>query len=100
MRVRNPLHQTVYQVMAPAYPDRSPAFCSCEDFSRRGLGTCKHLEASWIWLSEHPESAKPIPAPFDGAPLWEAIDRRLTERQAVPLSARSIRAPGLPLVGR
>jgi hypothetical protein len=78
LEVRNPLHRTVYRVMLPLFPDRSVSLCTCTDFARRGLGTCKHIEAGGRWLERHPSlpATSPIP-PFDPAPVWEEIDRRL-----------------------
>ncbi len=77
LEVRNPVHGTHYLVLLPTYPDRSVALCTCTDFARAGLGTCKHVEASVRWLELHPE-AVPDPSPLPegmGAPIWEEIDR-------------------------
>ena len=48
--------------------------CVCVDFARRDLGTCKHLEAAWIWLSDHPQ---PLPVrPDQGSrSLWMKVER-------------------------
>ncbi|MCI4339848.1 MAG: hypothetical protein L3J73_01075, partial [Thermoplasmata archaeon] len=46
LEVRNPVPGTRYDVLLPAFPDRSGGFCTCTDFARRGIGTCKHLEAA------------------------------------------------------
>lgn len=35
-----------YRVLVPAFPDREGGQCNCRDFLTRGLGTCKHLEAT------------------------------------------------------
>ncbi len=78
LEVRNPVHGTHYLVLLPVYPDRGVALCTCADFARAGLGTCKHIEASIRWLGLHPE-AVPDPNPAaetGGAPMWEEIDRR------------------------
>lgn len=85
--VRNPAHRTRYEVLFPAFPSRESAFCSCEDFARRGIGTCKHVEAAWLWLSEHPEAAV---APATAAPpgLWEEIDRRASHPRPGPMTRR------------
>jgi len=79
IEVRNPLHRTAYLVMRPTYPDREPALCTCTDFARRGLGTCKHIEAVDRWLPNHAD-ATPSPAPKSSvrpASVWHEIDRRL-----------------------
>ena len=79
VEVRNPLHRTTYLVMHPAYPDRETALCTCTDFARRGLGTCKHIEAADRWLRNHPD-ATPSPAPKSpptADSVWREIDRRL-----------------------
>jgi len=93
VEVRNPLHKTAYLVMLPTYPERDTALCTCADFARRGLGTCKHIEAVDRWLSFHPGAA---PAPGGAAPavrpsaLWKEIDRRLSRvgREQAPPSLR------------
>jgi len=77
LEVRNPVHDTRYDVVLPAYPSREGGFCTCTDFARRGIGTCKHLESAWIWVTEHPSEV-----PFGGpnaAPLpdWAEIDKAL-----------------------
>jgi hypothetical protein len=79
VEVRNPLHKTSYLVLRPTYPERTPALCTCTDFARRGLGTCKHIEAADRWLSNHP-TATPAPGPkasFSPDSAWQEIDRRL-----------------------
>lgn len=92
VEVRNPLHRTTYLVLRPAFPDRMPALCTCTDFARRGLGTCKHIEAAHRWLTTHPDAAV-SPAPKPTAPrssLWLEIDRRLEResRAGRPMSLR------------
>ena len=75
--VRNPLHKSHYDVLFPAYPSREFGFCTCTDFAKRDLGTCKHLEAAWLWLEERAGTLAPLPeAPSERA-VWEEIDRRL-----------------------
>ncbi len=79
LEVRNPVRGTAYLVMLPEYPARDVTLCTCTDFARRGLGTCKHIEAALRWLPEHPE-AKPLRAERPGRPLggvWRQIDRRI-----------------------
>jgi hypothetical protein len=79
LEVRNPLHGTVYLVMLPEFPARTSALCTCTDFARRGLGTCKHIEAGLRWAVGHPD-APPLreprqePARVTGA--WRRIDQR------------------------
>jgi hypothetical protein len=101
LEVRNPLHRTVYRVMLPAFPDRTIALCTCTDFARRGLGTCKHIEAGGRWLERHPSApaASPIAA-LDPALVWAEIDRRLGLREEGkrPESLR-LRLPGDALAG-
>ena len=79
LEVRNPVHGTGYLVMLPEYPERTVALCTCTDFARRGLGTCKHIEAGIRWLSTHPEATPLRPG---GAPrtagLWKKVDQRLS----------------------
>ncbi len=98
LEVRNPIHRTVYRVMLPEYPSRSSALCTCTDFARRGLGTCKHLEAGARWLDEHPD-ASPVGAParprFRPAALWRRIDAvAAAERRRPGLDPRRLRRPG------
>lgn len=80
LEVRNPLHGTRYWVMLPEFPARTSALCTCEDFARRGLGTCKHIEAAFRWEVEHP-GAPPLlsrdPRAVRTRGLWKEIDRRL-----------------------
>jgi|HubBroStandDraft_1064217.scaffolds.fasta_scaffold220611_2 hypothetical protein len=84
LEVRNPLHRTSYRVMLPAFPDRSVALCTCSDFARRGLGTCKHIEASARWLERRPNAPAGGPGPaLDPERVWGEIDRRL-ERPSTP----------------
>jgi len=92
VEVRNPLHRTAYLVMRPAYPDRVPALCTCTDFARRGLGTCKHVEAADRWLGNHPDAVPSTPPKSAVSPLkvWQEIDRRL-ERGPRPGRAESLR---------
>lgn len=75
--VRNPLHKSHYDVLFPAYPSREFGFCTCTDFAKRDLGTCKHLEAAWLWLKERGVGAEPLPEEPSERPVWEEIDRRL-----------------------
>jgi hypothetical protein len=80
--VRNPRHRSHYTLYVPAYPDRSGAFCGCVDFARRDLGTCKHIEAAWLWLADHPEELRGDGDPAASLGLWSIIDRRLRHPRA------------------
>ncbi|HEV8049609.1 MAG TPA: hypothetical protein VGP88_03345 [Thermoplasmata archaeon] len=75
LAVRNLRRQSHYTVYVPSYPDRTGVFCGCVDFARRDLGTCKHLEAAFLWLADHPGERRAAP-PLGAAPIWGAIDRR------------------------
>ncbi len=98
LEVRNPIHRTVYRVMLPEYPSRLSALCTCTDFARRGLGTCKHLEAGARWLDEHPDATPTGPSGprrIRPAALWRRVDAALAaERRRPGLDARRIRRPG------
>jgi hypothetical protein len=102
LEVRNPLHKTAYRVMLPTFPDRSIALCTCSDFARRGLGTCKHIEAGGRWLERHPTApaARPI-VRFDAEPVWDEIDRRIRgEPSASGPESLRIRRPGATIYER
>lgn len=75
LEVRNPIHRTSYLALFPRAPSDDGALCTCTDFARRGLGSCKHLAAAYAWLRQHPE-APPAPADPTGE-LWAEIDLRL-----------------------
>jgi hypothetical protein len=82
LEVRNPVHRTSYLVMFPEFPSEASAMCTCTDFARRGLGTCKHIVAANRWLRANPDAE---PAGHDPAPeprpvdVWKEIDRKLAE---------------------
>ena len=86
--------------MLPTFPDSSTALCTCADFARRGLGTCKHIEAADRWLANHPD-ALPAPAPIRSVSpeaVWQEIDRRLEREAKAPLPAsRGVREAGAAL---
>jgi hypothetical protein len=84
-------------VYIAAYPDPTGAFCGCVDFARRDLGTCKHLEAAFLWLGDHAEERRAAPYP-PSTPLWGAVDRRARHPPATPASRR-IRFVGAALLG-
>ncbi len=96
VEVRNPVRRTGYLTLWPAFPERTPALCTCTDFARRGLGDCKHLEAAWRWLARspppherrHPEDRAGV------ARVWEEIDRRLGALP--PVAERDIRRASEP----
>jgi hypothetical protein len=46
-----------YHVLLPSFPSREGAQCSCPDFLRRGLGTCKHMEAVLAYAAINPPPA-------------------------------------------
>ena len=96
LEVRNPVHQTHYDVLLPAFPGREHGMCTCPDFARRGFGTCKHLEAAWLWLQERPEtpSFRAVEEASERA-VWEEIDRRLKgAREGGWPSPQSVRYAG------
>lgn len=72
--VRNPLHRSTYRVYFPEGSTVGWGLCTCPDFSRRDLGTCKHIEAAARHLRMHPQG-RPIGL-GEGAPdpalLWSA----------------------------
>jgi hypothetical protein len=104
LEVRNPIHRTVYSVLLPEYPSRESAMCSCPDFGRRGLGTCKHIEAGLLWLESHPEEAAPDPRAADRTWVeeqWKEIDRRIVRLISIHRpSPLAIRSPGSVLFFR
>jgi hypothetical protein len=101
LAVRNPVHHTRYQVVLPEYPSGEAQFCSCPDFARRGIGTCKHVEAATAWLTAHPELSPPLVARTGASGLWKEIDAARKERvpdpRPVPVRWR---APGRLLFER
>jgi hypothetical protein len=101
LAVRNPVHHTQYRVALPEYPAREARFCSCEDFARRGIGTCKHVEAATAWLESHPEIARPAERRVGISGLWRAIDaarkESLSDLRPAPIR---LRAPGRVLFER
>lgn len=100
VEVRNPLHRTAYLVMAPTFPEMSTALCTCADFARRGLGTCKHIEAADRWLVHHPDTAPPPPGPLGRSPaaVWKEVDRRVERISSSSRPAsRKWREPGAAL---
>lgn len=100
LEVRNPVHRTRYRVLFPEYPDRGSALCTCTDFARRGLGTCKHVEAGWSWLEAHrdllaPGGQVPSAANRSLGELWKEVERRVgTASRVHPKSIRDVEAPG------
>jgi SWIM zinc finger len=76
LEVRNPSHGTRYQVALPGFPEKLGALCSCEDFSRRGKGTCKHIEAAFVALRAQPPTRVPPPSAEWAESVWAEIDRR------------------------
>ncbi|MCI4325930.1 MAG: hypothetical protein L3K00_08670 [Thermoplasmata archaeon] len=88
LEVRNPRRHSHYTLYIPAYPDRTGSYCGCVDFARRDLGTCKHIEAAWLWLSDHPDETEAPGAPTP-SPGWASIEKRSRHpKQDGPASAR------------
>jgi hypothetical protein len=97
LEVRNPVHRTRYLVMLPEFPEPGPALCTCTDFARRGLGTCKHIVAADRWLRANPQAPAPEGDRTDrprASEVWPRIDRRLAERP--PGAERDIRELARP----
>lgn len=87
LRVGNPIRGTRYQVHLPTGPEGPEAVCECPDFGQRGLGTCKHLEAARLWLSDHPvlDRAPPVDhEPPWTAVFWSAFDSAVAEGRTSP----------------
>jgi hypothetical protein len=102
LEVRNPIHRTAYLVLLPEFPSDALRLCTCTDFARRGLGTCKHVEAAFRWLSFHPNEAPPAGSgpPERSAVVWPEIDRRLQAAgPAERRRRREIAATAEPLLG-
>jgi hypothetical protein len=98
LEVRNPSRGTRYTVVFPTYPDRDGGFCTCTDFARRDLGTCKHLEAAWIWAREHADEAGAPRPPTPANRCWAEIDRRLRASGRGALNPMTLRQPGAALL--
>lgn len=97
VEVRNPAHGTRYRVVLPEFPGGGSAMCSCDDFVRRAVGTCKHVEAARLALAAQRSSAGPS-IPFDvewARAIWEDVRARL-ERAGPPNAwgPRRLRAAG------
>ena len=78
----------VYRVVVPGFPDRQGAQCTCRDFTTRGLGTCKHLEATLARAAASPPEALRASLPSTPPPVaWaelEAMQARALERAPGP----------------
>ncbi len=99
--VRNPAHQSHYDVVFPAHPTREHAFCTCADFARRGLGTCKHVEAAWLWLEDRAGDRSERPEPPSQRAVWDEVDRRQRALPRLRLPAPlALRYPGEALLTR
>jgi len=102
LEVRNPVHKTRYRVFFPEYPARDAGLCTCTDFARRGLGTCKHLEAAWEWLARQGALPEAPPRPGGSAPvdvLWTAVDRGVgTLARSPPAEIREVERAGRALI--
>lgn len=100
LEVRNPIHRTAYLVMLPEFPSPGPALCTCTDFARRDLGTCKHIEAASRWLPAHPEAEPPARrgSLTRLSTAWAEIDRREKELGSLArLTGRELSRPGAAL---
>jgi hypothetical protein len=101
LEVRNPVHGTVYLVMLPEFPGRASALCTCTDFARRGLGTCKHIEAGIRWIEANPDATPLMTVEVVGPRLvsvWKEVDRRLASSTTDPTSpSRAWRRAGSAL---
>ncbi len=95
LAVRNPVHHTHYLVFLPDPPSGEAQFCSCEDFARRGMGTCKHVEAATAWIESHPDVSRPALRHRGVASIWRAIDAaRIESKSSVVPDAVRLRKPG------
>lgn len=66
-----------YRVLVPGFPDRDGAQCSCPDFLTRGLGTCKHLEATLAQAAAAPPESLRAPACAPAQVTWARIDAEM-----------------------
>lgn len=68
-------HGQSYRVLVPAFPQRDGAQCTCPDFLTRGLGTCKHLEATLAQAAASPPpSLTPSARPRTPGVSWAEIE--------------------------
>lgn len=104
LEVRNPLHGTAYRVLLPEFPRVDSAMCTCTDFARRGLGTCKHIEAGIAWIRDHPDAPPLHPAdrtPARVATIWAQVDRALgTEPRSGAPESEVVRRGGSVLFAK
>jgi predicted nucleic acid-binding Zn finger protein len=100
LEVRNPAHRSRYRVAFPALPDLELRFCSCVDFARRGMGTCKHVEAAILWVADRAEASGvdlrvDEPETVPSARWWAVVDQHLAEsRVGSTITPRSLRLVG------
>ena len=100
VEVRNPIHRTGYLVLLPTYPALDVRLCTCTDFARRGLGTCKHVEAVLRWIADHPVDRRVGPKARPRSGLWKSIDRSVSAVPTDPApSSLAWRTPGSWLFG-
>ncbi len=98
LEVRNPLHGTSYLVMLPGFPRSGVALCTCTDFARRGLGTCKHIEAATRWYSDHADARPLLTRPrTDPAKIWAEVDLRARSSEREGSLLRQLRRVGAAL---
>lgn len=104
LEVRNPAHGTSYRVFLPEYPERASALCTCTDFARRGLGTCKHLEAAVAASSDLaalPRVAGGEPPAVPAGELWAELERlHAALLRHPPREIRELEAAGRPMWSR
>ena len=101
LEVRNPVHHTRYRVLLPEYPGEGGEICSCPDFARRGIGTCKHVEAASAWLTARRDLARPSFRARGAGSLWKALDRaRIAAARSERPPAVRLREPGRLLFDR
>jgi hypothetical protein len=65
---------TRYRVLLPEAPAREGAQCSCPDFLTRGLGTCKHVEATLAHLALNPLRPAPPAGPALPTVPWSEVE--------------------------
>ena len=68
-----------YRVLLPEAPSREGAQCSCPDFLTRGLGTCKHVEATLAYLARNPLGPRPQEEPPPPPVLWPVVEEAYEE---------------------
>jgi hypothetical protein len=94
-------HGQSYRILVPAFPDREGAQCSCPDFLTRGLGTCKHLEATLAQAAASPpEELRASRAPPPPSLSWSEIEAAQEEVAGRLAGPRPLSNPELALALR